>query len=116
MNSEVNTKTGRLEITIWRGDNIPLITWTVTETDLTGAEIELEIRKGGPRGDLMAKQSTVSGEIILTEPAAGKFTTAEVETDAWPAGDYFFDIQQVLAPGAQTFMGGKYILRQDTTT
>jgi hypothetical protein len=61
------------------------------------------------------KELTIGSGLAANDPAVGWIKIEEFETDTWPAGTYYYDVELDLDGSINTYIGGTMKVLQDTT-
>jgi len=104
-------------VTMRRGDTLPVWTFTVTESgspvDLTGATIIAGWKRRGLNGTIELSKSLGDG-IEITDAANGEYTVGDFDMDVAEGGTFDFEIEIELADGERnTDVSGVWTLTQD---
>jgi hypothetical protein len=84
-------------------------------TDLTGASIRTQFRKGGKKNQVEADLSIGSG-ITVEDLVNGVFVWDEITPLDWDVATYNYDVQITFASGdVRTYIEGTMAVTQDTT-
>lgn len=103
-----------------RGDTFDerSIKFTINGTDVDFSvatnKATIQFRKGDKKGKVYL-ELTIGGGLVANDPAIGNIKIEEFETEEWPAGTYYYDVELDLDGTIDTYIGGTMELTQDTT-
>ena len=99
-----------------KGDTSNLVRFTLSPvTDITGATIKTQFRKGGKTNQVTLEISTTSG-ITVEDAVNGIFVWDEITELDWSVGTYNWDVEITFASGRiKTYVEGTMSVVQDTT-
>ena len=99
-----------------KGDTSNLVRFTLSPvTDITGATIKTQFRKGGKTNQVTLEISTTSG-ITVEDAVNGIFVWDEITPLDWAVGTYNWDVEiSFLSGKIKTYVEGTIAVVQDTT-
>ena len=99
-----------------KGDTSNLVRFTLSPvTDITGATIRSQFRRGGKTNAVEVDLSIGSG-ITVEDAVNGIFVIDEITPLDWEIGNYNYDVQITFASGIiKTYVEGVMAVVQDTT-
>jgi len=105
-----------------KGDTFPSVTFTLTDslgdpTDLTGATLLLQFRRGSELGAI-ALQVTDGAGLTVATPTSGIVVLDSWEPITWEIGVYYYDLQITFAGTTgkiKTPVKGTVEIEQDTS-
>ena len=103
-----------------RGDTFDerSIKFTINGTDVDFSvatnKATIQFRKGDKKGKVYL-ELTIGGGLAANDPAVGWIKIEEFETDTWPAGTYYYDVELDIDGKVSTYIGGIMKVLQDTT-
>ena len=99
-----------------KGDTFLGVRFTLSPTtDITGATIKTQFRKGSKTNQVELEITTTSG-ITVEDAVNGIFVWDEITPLDWAIGTYYWDVEITFASGdIKTYVEGTMAVTQDTT-
>ena len=87
-----------------------------TDVDFSVATNKATIQfRAGDKKAKVYKELTIGSGLAANDPAVGWIKIEEFETDTWPAGTYYYDVELDIDDKVSTYIGGTMKVLQDTT-